>query len=73
VRVCACVCACVCGGVKWEEVLARMQMRVAVAMVREGKFAGQFSGGVGDRFTGLVTVSACVRACVCVSACVRVC
>ena len=33
-------------------------MRIVVALIREGKFGGQFSGGIGDRFTGLVTVFA---------------
>ena len=43
--------------VQWEQVLEQQQVRIAVALVREGKFRGQFSGGVGDRFTGLITVS----------------
>ena len=42
----------------WEDELHSRDMRVAVALVREGKFKGQYSGGVGDRFTGLVTVFA---------------
>ncbi len=33
-------------------------MRVIVALVREGRFEGQYSGGVGDRFTGLITIFA---------------
>ena len=29
-----------------------------MALIREGRFKGQFSGGVADRFTGLITVFA---------------
>lgn len=40
---------------QWDEVLRQKQLHVAIQLVRDGKYHGSKNGGVGDRFTGMVT------------------